>query len=469
MNPANIPSAAFLSSTRALSTAAGRRPSNFTSTGIASRLDRAIAWLRPTHQTPAISSTAVLFSTSGTSRRSSSKEEDDLYQALTVSFRTRLAEQVHKPEDGYKEVIEHWTMHTQKDALARQRTRVRKERLAAAIQHKNIAWIQKEQERLELEANGSSDDHFYIIQAWIKCGELKRATLAFEHMESLQIPLTVRILAAMTRAHSRSGGNLQIAGAMVQKMREFNLHPTSLYDLSALLEYYIKTTPSITSFDATAVTQNNKTSGNGDERVHDIWRSIEPQLQVSTSAAANSNASFSYRTYLNFLVNRAHDLERAVELIDRMVTRDISPELERYPKTALSLIQKLSHHGYFTEIQKLLGQKNAALGKVFPAAAWTGLMESCITRNQNQSARWFYNDMVRYGVQPDPKAKKLFMELQALGGTFDRTEPIITGAISQSEVQKNESGKKGPDNDTKHEETGIFSILFNRHSKPALS
>ncbi|KAK3844590.1 MAG: hypothetical protein J3R72DRAFT_72506 [Linnemannia gamsii] len=485
MNPANIPAAAALTSgTRALSTAATRRPS--ISTGISSRLDRAVAWLHPTtttttttHYTPAISSTA-LFSTSGTSHRSSSKEEDDLYQALTVSFRTRLAEQIHKPEDGYKAVIEHWTAHTQKDALTRQRTRARKERLAAAVQHKDIVWIQKEQERLELEANGSSDDHFYIIQAWIKCGELKRATLAFEHMESLRVPLTIRTLAAMTRAHSRAGGNLAIAGAMVHKMSNLNLHPTSIYDLSALLEYYIKTTP--LSSDTTTATASgggatSKKLDHGTERVHDIWRSIEPQLMVSSSTAANSNASFSYRTYLNFLVNRTHDLESAVELIDRMSTRNISPELERYPRTALALIQRLSGQGFFTEIQKLLDQKDAALGKVFSTTAWSDLMESCIARGQHQTARWFYNDMVRYGVQPDVKAKKMFADLQVMGGTVDKVGPVVTGvgagagaAVRQETGSStNGSGKGGPNSGAKREEAGIFSILFNRNPKPALS
>ncbi|KAF9085020.1 hypothetical protein BGX23_010052 [Mortierella sp. AD031] len=454
MNPANIPSAALTSGTRALSTAATRRPS--VAAGITSRLDRAIAWLHPTQHTPAISSTqatTALFSTSGTTQRSSSKEEDDLYQALTASFRTRLAEQIHKPEDGYKAVIEHWTAHTQKDALTRQRTRSRKERLAAAVQHKDIVWIQKEQERLELEANGTSDDHFYIIQAWIKCGELKRATLAFEHMESLRVPCTIRSLAAMTRAHSRSGGNLAIAGAMVQKMSNLGLHPTSIYDLSALLEYYIKSTPAASSAATTnATTTATATVGStvkklnhGHERVHDIWKAIEPQLQVSTSTAVNSNASFSYRTYLTFLVNRAHDLDSAVELIDRMSTRNISPELERYPRTALSLIQRLSHYGYFTEIQKLLDQKDAALGKVFPTAAWSDLMEACIARGQNQTARWFYNDMVRYGVQPDVKSKKMFTDLQVLGGTVDRVGPVVAGGVQKT------------------------GILFNRNPKPALS
>ncbi|KAG0058714.1 hypothetical protein BGZ90_004806 [Linnemannia elongata] len=475
MNPANIPSAALTSGTRALSTAVTRRPSF--STGIASRLDRAIAWLHPKQQIPAISltpATAALFSTSGSSHRSSSKEEDDLYQALTVSFRTRLAEQIHKPEDGYKAVIEHWTTHTQKDALARQRTRARKERLAAAVQHKDIVWIQKEQERLELEANGSSDDHFYIIQAWIKCGELKRATLAFEHMESLRVPLTVRTLAAMTRAHSRPGGNLAIAGAMVQKMSNLNLHPKSIYDLSALLEYYIKTTPSTPAAESTVASGGGTTSkklDHGNERVHDIWRSIEPQLQVSTSTAVNSNASFSYRTYLNFLVSRTHDLESAVELIDRMSTRNISPELERYPKTALSLVQRLSNHGYFTEIQKLLDQKDAALGKVFPTTAWSDLMEACIALGQHQTARWFYNDMVRYGIQPDVKAKKMFADLQVMGGTVDKVGPVVVraGAIQETGSTKG-SGKGGPNGGgAKQDEAGIFSILFNRNPKPALS
>ncbi|KAF9130224.1 hypothetical protein BGW39_003318 [Mortierella sp. 14UC] len=484
MNPANIPAATALTSgTRALSTAATRRSSI---TGISSRLDRALAWLHPTttstHLTPAISSTPIssaLFSTSGISQRSSSKEEDDLYQALTVSFRTRLAEQIHRPEDGYKAVIEHWTAHTQKDALTRQRTRARKERIAAAVQHKDIVWIQKEQERLELEANGTSDDHFCIIQAWIKCGELKRATLAFEHMESLRVPLTIRTLAAMTRAHSRAGGNLAIAGAMVQKMSDLNLHPRSIYDLSALLEYYIKTmAPLPTDIAAAGAGTSSKTPDHhgAAERVHDIWRSIEPQLKVNStsSTAATSNASFSYRTYLNFLINRTHDLENAVELIDRMSTRNISPELERYPKLALSLIQRLSQQGYFTEIQKLLDQKDAALGKVFSATAWSDLMESCIARGQHQAARWFYNDMVRYGVQPDVKAKKMFADLQVMGGTVDKVGPVVVGAGAAARQESgpsgNGSGKGGPNGGAnKREEAGIFSILFNRHPKPALS
>ncbi|KAG0215373.1 hypothetical protein BGX28_000113 [Mortierella sp. GBA30] len=411
---------------------------------------------------------AALFSTSGVYGRSSSKEEDDLYQALTVSFRTRLAEQIHKPEDGYKAVIEHWTAHTQRDALTRQRTRSRKDRLAAAVKHKDIIWIEKEQERLQMEANGTSDDHFYVIQAWIKCGELKRATLAFENMESMGIPLTVRTLAAMTRAHSRSG-NMAIAGAMVQRMKDMKLHPSSIYDMSALLEYYIKMTPTTpahstssssiaTETDSsnhavpTEMSSRRKVDHSSHDRVHEIWKAIEPQLQLSESPTTNNNASFAYRTYLIYLVNRAHDLENAVDLIDKMTVKNISPELERYQKTALSIIQRLSRHGYFTEIKKLMDQRDAALAQSLPSTAWSDLMEACMAKGENQTARWLYNDMVRCGIQPNIKSKKLFSDLQLLGGTTDRTSPTLTGT----------TGKKS-------EEADILSILFNRHPKPALS
>ncbi|KAF9968868.1 hypothetical protein BGZ70_000012 [Mortierella alpina] len=398
---------------------------------------------------------AALFSTSGISSRSS-KEEDDLYQALTVSFRTRLAEQIHKPEDGYKAVIEHWTAHTQKDALTRQRTRARKERIAAAVKHKDIVWIEKEQERLEMEANGTSDDHFYIIQGWIKCGELKRATLAFENMESMGVPLTVRTLAALTRAHARSG-NMAIAGAMVKKMKDLKLHPSSIYDMSALLEYYIKMTPAssaaITPGSTSAHTAEARRTDPSHEQVQEIWKAIEPQLQLSPSATTNNNASFAYRTYLVYLVNRAHDLESAVELIDKMTAKNLSPELERYQRSALSIIQRLSKHGYFTELKKLMDQRDAALAKSLPQTTWSDLIETSMAKGENQTARWLYNDMIRCGVQPSIKSKKLFSDLQLRGGTLDRGGPAVAGAGTG----------------TKAEDADILSILFSRHTKPALS
>ncbi|KAF9199102.1 hypothetical protein BGZ49_010824 [Haplosporangium sp. Z 27] len=387
---------------------------------------------------------------------SSSKEEEDLYQALTVSFRTRLAEQVHRPEDEYKAVIEHWTAHTQKDALTRQRTRARKERLASATKHKDIAWIQKEQDRLELEANGTADDHFYIIQAWIKCGELKRATMAFEKMESTGIPLTVRTLAALTRAHSRSG-NLAIAGAMVQRIRDRNLRPTSIYDLSALMEYYIKMTPpssSLVPSDSHTVEIQQKFDASH-ERVENIWKAIEPQLQLGISATVNSNASFSYRTYLVFLIERARNFERAAEVIDKMTAKNISPELERYQKTAVAVIQRLAGHGYLTEVQKLLDQNDAKLAKVLPQLVWSDIMEAYMSRGEDQKARWIYNDMIRYGIQPNSQCKKLFSDLQLKGGTTDYRGPEELDEKAKEKVRK--------------QEANILSILFNRQPKPALS
>ncbi|KAF8927683.1 hypothetical protein EDD21DRAFT_368623 [Dissophora ornata] len=472
MNPAakKIHSAALTTGTRALTTAS-RRPSSL-GFGLSTELERAVLRLQTRSPQSQQQFAAALFSTTGVSARSSSKEEEDLYQALTVSFRTRLAQQIHKPEDEYKAVIEHWTAHTQKDALARQRTRARKDRLAAAIKHKDIIWIQKEQERLELEANGTSDDHFCIIQAWIKCGELKRATIAFEKMESMNIPLTVRTLAAMTRAHSRSG-SLAVAGAMVQKMREYNLQPSSIYDLSALLEYYIKLTPaaaptlpaisssssaSISSPPPSSPLSQTESAGSrktdpSRERVDNIWKAIEPQLLLSASTAVNNNASFSYRTYLMYLLNRAQDLEHAAELIDKMTARNISPELERYQNTALTAIQRLTKHGYLTEVQNLLNQRDAALAKVLPPTAWSDLMEACVSRGENQKARWIYNDMIRYGVLPSAKCKKMFSDLQVIGGTTDRGGPEVAGAGAAAS----------------REEASILSILFNRQPKPALS
>ncbi|KAF9365441.1 hypothetical protein BGX34_009966 [Mortierella sp. NVP85] len=388
--------------------------------------------------------------------------------ALTVSFRTRLAEQIHRPEDDYKAVIEHWTAHTQKGTLTRQRTKARKERLASAIQHKDIAWIQKEHEKLELEANGTSEDHFYIIQAWIKCGELKRATMAFEKMELLNIPSTARILAALTRAHSRAG-NLAIAGAMVQKMRDQNLQPSSIYDLSALLEYYIKMTPtslsSSSSSSSPAKTLSTNTSSKDLDPSHglveSVWKAMEPQLQLGPSATVNNNIAFSYRTYLVYLVDRVQDLDRAAELIDKMDTRHISPDLERSPKAATIVLKSLTRHGYFTEVQKLVDQKEAALAKTLPATFWSDLMEACLSRGEDQKARWVYNDMIRYGIPPNPKCKKMFSDLQLKGGTTDRGGPDI--ARAKTTVEQTEATAR------KEEASSILSALFNRHAKPAMS
>ncbi|KAF9175432.1 hypothetical protein BGX21_005406 [Mortierella sp. AD011] len=465
MNPAaKIPAAAINTGTRTLSTAS-RQPSSFGIT-LHARLEKAVSWLQARQprrvtflqqqQQQQQQINAALFSTSGSAARSFSKEEDDLYQALTASFRTRLAEQIHKPEDEYKAVIEHWTAHTQKDALTRQRTRARKDRLAAAAKHKDITWIQKEQDKLELEANGTSDDYFYVIQAWIKCGELKRATMAFEKMESIGVPLTVRMLAAMTRAHTRSG-NLAIAGAMVQKIRDQNLQPTSIYDLSALLEYYIKMTspPPSTPAAELHVIEAHRKSDCSREPVENIWKVIEPRLQLGISATVNSNASFSYRTYLVFLVERAHDFERAAELIEKMTARNISPELEKYQKTADVVIRRLASHGYLTEVQKLLDQNDAKLAKLLPQLTWSEIMEAYMSRGEDQKARWIYHDMIRYGVQPNSQCKKLFSDLQLKGGTTDFRDPETLNRGDREGVGK--------------EEANILSILFNRQPKPTLS
>ncbi|KAF9184227.1 hypothetical protein BGZ51_003472 [Haplosporangium sp. Z 767] len=463
MTPTSIPSATALATgTRALSTASRNRPLTLVS-GFTSRLGKAGSRLESgrtvaiqtqlQQQQQHLTATTALFSTSSSS---SSKEEEDLYQALTVSFRTRLAEQIHKPEDGYKAVIEQWAVHNQNDSQNRQRTRARKERLEYATKHKDINWIQKEQERLELEINSNVDDSFLLIQAWIKCGELKRATLAFEKMESVGVPLGVPTLAALIRAHARSG-NMAVADKMVQKMKDIDLHTTSIYNLSALLEYYIKTMPtssssyststaSPTSFSANnaGTTTTQRTSSNpSQERVHEIWKAIEHQLRRldSISGMALNNISLAYKKYLTFLVNDIHDLENAAELIDRMVAKDISPGVESYPKRARLILRRLIKHGYFTEVVKLLGQKDAALAKKMPQTIWDDLMEACMSRNENQMARRVYDDMIRYGIPRSAKCQKMFSELQQLGDS-----PVTEGEISD-----------------------ILSILFNRQSKPALS
>ncbi|KAG0036600.1 hypothetical protein BGZ82_003976 [Podila clonocystis] len=498
MTPAKIPlqrcstsAAAAISSApasqRAFSTTASASSSPI---GLSARVQKAVLWLQGQGQTQAQSTTTTsqlhssqhrqrahsllhhngtshqlhhphltntaLFSTSGAAQRLS-KEEEDLYQALTVSFRTRIAEQVHKPEDGYKSVIEHWTAHTQRDALTRQRTKARKERLAGAAKHKDIVFIQREQEKLSLEGSATADDYFYVIQAWVKCGELKRATLAFEKMESVGIPLTVRTLAAMTRAHVRSG-NVAVAGTMVQKMKDMNLHPSSIYDLSALLEYYIKLTPVPNTPHATSTTGSQaRTGGAGSKAaldpsqscVQEIWNVIEPQLQATASATTNNNAAFSYRTYLVYLVNRSQNLESAVDLIDKMMARNISPELEKYQKTAGLILERLTEQGYLTEVQKLLEQKDAALGKVVPATVWSDLMEAYMSRGENQKSRWIYNDMLQHGIVPSAKCKKLFSDLQLMGGTKDEGSPLAK--------QQQQS------------EQDLLSILFNRAPKPVVS
>jgi len=403
--------------------------------------------------------------------------------------------------------------------MTRQRTRARKDRLAAAAKHKDIVWIQKEQERLELEANGSADDHFYIIQAWIKVGELKRATQAFEWTETRNIPPTVRTLAAMTRAHARSG-NLAIAGTMVQRMIDHDMHPSSIYDLSALLEYYIKMTPtaSVTSFPTAASSSSSSTSGEtasssntdgkseirtrrslSQERVQEIWRAIEPQLRLSASAASNGNAIFAYRTYLMYLIHRAQDLETAVDLIDRMTARNLSPELEKHRNMALILLQRLTQRGYLTEVQTLLLQSDAALGKVIAQSAWSELMEAYMARGENQISRWIYNDMIRYGVQPGARCKELFSALQVMGGTTDRD--VLMASSAASTISTHDSGRgpgggvggsaddgegQGEGRSGRRKDNGsndqggdkvqhtsstsdIFSLLFNRQSKPAMS
>lgn len=98
-------------------------------------------------------------------------------------------------------------------------------------------------------------------------------------------------------------------------------------------------------------------------------------------------------------------------------------------------------------------------------------MEACIARGQHQTARWFYNDMVRYGIQPDIKAKKMFADLQVMGGTVDKVGPVVARAgVIQGTGSTKGSGKGGPNGGgAKQDEAGIFSILFNRNPKPALS
>ncbi|KAG0348104.1 hypothetical protein BG004_006079 [Podila humilis] len=413
----------------------------------------------------------ALFSTSGAVHRLS-KEEEDLYQALTISFRNRIAEQVHRPEDSYKSVIEHWTAQThnspqQQAIITRQRTKARKERLALATKHKDLALIQREQEKLRLETPlGTADEYFYVIQAWIRCQELKRATLAFEKMERQGIPLQVRTLAAMIRAHARSG-NMAVAGTMVQKLADLNVHPDSIYDLSALLEYYIKLTPnkplaSLKGLGVTATTAmstaaaaaaagqreqegtDTSSSSTAHSQVQQIWKLIEPRLKIGTSVTANNNAVFSYRTYLVYLVQRAQDLEEAVDLIEKMVQRGLSPELEKYQRVAQNVLGRLIEHGYLTEVQKLLEQQDTALGKALSSGTsatpstsiatttttttttgiWSDLMEAYMNRGEYQKSRWIYNDMLQHGIVPDVKCRKLFSNLQVMGGTKDEGSPL---------------------------------------------
>lgn len=359
----------------------------------------------------------------------------------------------------------------------RQRTNARKERLASAIQRKDIAWIQKEHERLELEANGTSNDYYSIIWAWIKCGELKRATMAFEKMESLGVPSTAQILTALIKAHTRAG-NLAIAGTIVQTMQDRNIQPSSIIGLNALLEYYITMTPvSPTHPDpvpfstVSAVTANtlSKETNSSHDLVDGIWNNIEANFLLATSKGLDDSTALSYsialayRRYLLYLIDRIQDLDRAAELIDRMTASNISPELERSPVAAKTVIRCLMQHGYFTEIQKLIGQKEAALAKALPSAAWGHLMEACLSRGEDQKARWIYNDMIRYGIQPNSNCREMFSELQLKGGTTDRIGPEIAGAGTTPEEAEATTAAR------KQEVDSILSALFNRHPKPSMT
>jgi pentatricopeptide repeat protein len=112
-------------------------------------------------------------------------------------------------------------------------------------------------------------------------------------------------------------------------------------------------------------------------------------------------------------------------------------------------------------VQKLVDQREAALAKTLPATFWSDFMEACLSRGEDQKARWVYNDMIRYGIPPNPKCKKMFSDLQLKGGTTDRGGPDI--ARAKTTVEQAEATAR------KEEASSILSALFNRHTKPAMS
>ncbi|KAG0241631.1 hypothetical protein BGW41_005647 [Actinomortierella wolfii] len=396
-----------------------------------------------TRSTPQQWQPCAAFSTTScadmSNRNTYTKEEEDLYQVLISSFRERLAEQPHQPENYYNAVIQQLVSHNKNTPHHHHHhaaSKARRDRIALAAQHHDLTLLQREQDEMRMENNDHAADHLCLIQGWLKCGELTRATLAFEMMESMGVFPTVRILSVLIRAHTRAN-NFEAAKSMIHRMTDMNLQPSSIYDMSALLEYYIKLEPTFSTSSSTAGfhepipiltmadsnTNNNSANEIKPQETHPVeavWKAIETRITKDMTPSEAKNASFSYRTYLVYLVMKKRDLDTAALLIDRMALHDLWPGIERYRKTAANVIHRLLEHGFLSETKTLLLGKDAALGKVVDSAVWLQLMEAYMTRSEHQQARIVYNDMVQAQITPNEKCQRLYK-------TIAPAPPIVNG------------------------------------------
>ncbi|KAF9972789.1 hypothetical protein BGZ73_004018 [Actinomortierella ambigua] len=376
------------------------------------------------------------------------KEEEDLYQVLISSFRERLAEQPHQPENYYNAVIQQLVSHNKNTHHHHHAaTKARRDRISLAAHHHDLALLQKEQDEMRMENNDLAADHLCLIQGWLKCGELKRATQAFEMMESMGVFPTVRILSVLIRAHTRAN-NIDAAKSMMHRMTDMNLQPSSIYDMSALLEYHIKVAPTLANtttgssetantLPAHAMADSNNNTSNVTDQVEAVWKAIEARISKDMTPSEAKNAAFSYRTYLVYLVMKKRDLDMAALLIDRMALQDLWPGVERYRKTAGNVIQRLLEHGFLSETKVLLLGKDAALGRVVDESVWTQLMEAYMTRDESRQARSVYDEMVRIKIQPSEKCTRLYNQL------------LLTQSQSPSPVSGGDDGAGGSLNVTR--------------------
>ncbi|KAG0256565.1 hypothetical protein DFQ27_005670 [Actinomortierella ambigua] len=356
------------------------------------------------------------------------KEEEDLYQVLISSFRERLAEQPHQPENYYNAVIQQLVSHNKNTHPPHHHSasKARRDRISMAAQHHDLTLLQREQDEMRMENNDLAADHLCLIQGWLKCGELKRATLAFEMMESMGVFPTVRILSVLIRAHTRAH-NMEAAKSMMHRMTDMNLQPSSIYDMSALLEYHIKLaptlvtgttvssgTPGTVSIHNTMVDSSNHsshTSSMETNHVDAVWKAIEARISKDMTPSEAKNAAFSYRTYLVYLVMKKRDLDTAALLIDRMALQDLWPGVERYRKTAGNVIQRLLEHGFLSETRTLLLGKEATLGRVVDDHVWAQLMEAYLARGEPRQARSVYDEMVRARITPSERCQRLLKQI----------------------------------------------------------
>lgn len=164
------------------------------------------------------------------------KEEKDLYLGITSSFREKLNEQGTKSTQTYSHIIEHAIFSRPATASP---SRLEEFKQAIDSAGKNIERLQQIENEMYTEQVKTTSMYNRLIRAYIASDALPLAEKVIHKFDSRGIFATTRTFTYMIQAYMKQG-NLDKAKDLVEQMKSLSLLKLRYgFDCSVLLNFYI--------------------------------------------------------------------------------------------------------------------------------------------------------------------------------------------------------------------------------------